>query len=491
MDCSAKEGRRTSWQKHPLINPVGFCGERSRLPSAWPFQVRRSVKKPTTRAGTCSTRCAVPRASPHKNWIPWCGSALAEADKLAASDLDKAVARILTAVAAVEEDNVSPKERREAALKQLKNRLNTLQTAVVDTDNKAEERARKAKAAARQAADHDRFAQEVDDIRARLAGIGKMQEGGNYSGAAKEATDLSKQYPGTSVGRAADQSAEAADKAAALRRGQEEKNQGLFNGFQDVSKSLTLPKGDIDYPNDWAEKTKRRASTNQLTSKERAIMKALGDNISVTFKNTRLEAALELLRVKTGQPILLDPEALKEVDATYDSPVTLDAKAVTLRTALKKILSEVGLTYIIKDETIYVTSLARARDTMIVKRYYIGDLLASMGGSSLPSNAGLPIPTGPQIKAFVTPQGLTGLAYGQPGVVFPQQGVTQIEMLQNQAQTIVNANMIVDMIKNSVDPHSWTTSGGAGTITFHAGSMSIIIKQTAEMHALLGSGLTK
>ena len=417
-------------------------------------------------------------------------SALAEADKLAVSDPDKAVARILSALSAVEEDNVSPKERRELALKQLKNRLNTLQAAVADTGSKAEERDRKAKAAARQAADHDRFAKDVDDIRARLAGITKLQEGGNYSGAAKEATDFAKQYPGTSVGRAADQSAEAADKAAMLRKGQDEKNQGLFNGFHDVSKSLTLPKGDIDFPSDWAEKTKRRASTSQLTSKERAIMKALGDNVSVSFKSTRLEAALEQLRVKSGQPILLDPEALKEVDATYDSPVTLDAKAVTLRTALKKILSEVGLTYIIKEETIYVTSLARARDTMIVKRYYIGDLLASMGGTSLPSNAGLPIPTGPQVKAFITPQGLTGLAYGG-AVPLPQQGVGPVDMLQNQAQTITNANMIVDMIKNSVDPNSWTTSGGAGTITFHAGSMSIIIKQTAEMHALLGSGLTK
>ena len=415
-------------------------------------------------------------------------TALAEADKLAVADPDKAVARILTALSAVEEDNVSPKERREAALKQLKNRLNTLQSAVADTGSKAEERDRKAKAVARQAADRDRYAQEVEDIRARLAGISKLQEGGNYSGAAKEATDFAKQYPGTSVGRAADQSAEAADKAAMLRKGQNEKNQGLFNGFHDVSKSLILPKGDVDFPSDWAEKTQRRASTNQLTSKERAIMKALGDNVSVSFKNTRLEAALEQLRVKSGQSILLDPEALKEVDATYDSPVTLDAKAVSLRTALKKILSEVGLTYIIKDETIYVTSLARARETMVVKRYYIGDLLASMGGTSLPANTGLPIAVGPQVKAFITPQGIPGMVFGQSNAVIPPQTVNQIDMLQNQAQTIENAKIIVDMIKNSVDPNSWTTSGGAGTISFHAGSMSIIIKQTAEMHALLGSG---
>jgi hypothetical protein len=417
-------------------------------------------------------------------------AAFAEADKLAVADPDKAVARLLEAISMIEEDKVSPKERREAALKQLKNRINTLQAGVADKSNRTEEQERKAKAAARQLADHDRFAQDVNDIRARLAGIGKMQEGGDFAGAAKEAADFAKQYPGTSTGRAIDSSAESADKAAAMRKGQIEKNQGLFNGFQDASKSLVLPRGDIDYPNDWAEKTKRRASTNQLTMKERAIMKALGDTVTVSFKNTRLEVALETLRAKSGQSILLDPEALKEVDSSYDSPVTLDARSVSLRTALHKVLAEVGLTYVIKDETILVTSMARARETMVIKRYYIGDLLANMSTSTLPSNAGLPIQPGPQVKAFVTPAGVPGLVYGG-NIPFPQQAPTQTDMLQNQAQTAENARLIVEMIKNSVDPNSWTTSGGAGTISFHSGSMSIIIKQTAEMHALLGSGLAK
>ena len=71
----------------------------------------------------------------------------------------------------------------------------------------------------------------------------------------------------------------------------------------------------------------------------------------------------------------------------------------------------------------------------------------------------------------------------------PWQTPVPTEMLQNQAQTQENAKMIVDMIKNSVDPHSWITGGGSGTITFHPGSLSVVIKQTAEMHALLGAGL--
>jgi hypothetical protein len=417
-------------------------------------------------------------------------TALVEADKLAASDPDKAVARLLTAMAVVEDDKVSPKERRESALKVLKDRLNSIQAKVATTGSRPEDREQKEKAAARQRAEQEKFAQDANDIRARLAGIGKMQETGNFAGAAKEASDLSKQYPTLPAARASDLTADSAEKSVAVNKARTEKNQGLFNGFNDVSKSLILPGGDIEYPKDWAEKTRRRADTNQLTTKERAIMRALSSNVSISFKNTRLEAALEQLRTQTGQTILLDPEALKEVDATYDSPVSMDARGVTFRTTLKRILAGVGLTYIIKDEAILVTSLARARETMIVKRYYIGDLLASMGTSTLASNTGLPIQTVPPVKPFVTPAGVPGLIYGG-AVPLPQPGVSPSDMLQNQAQTAENAKLIVDMIKNSVDPNSWTTSGGAGTISFHGPSMSIVIKQTAEMHALLGSSFAK
>jgi hypothetical protein len=415
-------------------------------------------------------------------------TALADAEKLAAADPDKAVARLLAALTTIEADNVSPKDLRDLAVKQLKNRINNLQSGVANTPNRADEQEKKDRAIVRQRAERDQFAQDVADVKARLASIGKMQQDGNFDAAAKEAADLNKKYPAIPATRAADQSAEVADKAVLLNRGIIQKNQGLFAGMNDVSKSAVLPRGDIDYPSDWTEKTKRRASANQLSNKEREIMRGLASSITLNFKNAKFESALDQLRAKTGLPILLDPEALKEVDATYDSPVSLDARSVTLRTALHKVLGQIGLAYIIKDEAIYVTSIVRARDTMVVKRYYIGDLLASMGSTALPSNNGLPIQAGPNVRAFVTPYGVPGLVYGG-NVPFPGQAVTATEMLGNQAQAQENAKLIMEMVKNSVDPHSWTTGGGQGTISFHPGSLSIIIKQTAEMHALLGNGL--
>jgi hypothetical protein len=415
-------------------------------------------------------------------------TAQSEADKLAAAEPDRAIARLRSAIAVIEADNVSPKEQRALALKQLKTRISTIESGIANAGNQADAQAKKEKAVARQRVERDQFAQDVADIKARLAGIGKMQEDGNFDAAVKEAADLNKKHPNIPATRAADLSADTTDKMALLNKGIIQKNQGMFAGLNDVSKSAVLPKGDIDYPKDWVEKTNRRASSNQLSAKEREIMRGLASPITLTLKAAKFEAALDQIRAKSGLPILLDPEALKEADVTYDTPVTIDARSVTLRTAMSRMLGELGLRYIIKNESILVTSAARARETMVVKRYYIGDLLASMNTNTLPSNNPLQMQTGPQIKPFVTPFGFPGFVYGG-NAPWPGQTVTPTDMLANQAATRENANLIMEMVKNSVDPHSWTSGGGHGTISFHPSSMSIVIKQTAEMHALLGNGL--
>ena len=181
-------------------------------------------------------------------------TALVEAEKLAAKDTDKAVARLLTEITNIEADNGTPKEHRELAIKQLRSRINLLQGAAANDANRADEQQKKDKALTRQRVDRDQFAQDVADVKARLAGIGKLQEDGKFEGASREAADLNKHFPEIAASRAVERSAETAEKSATYNKELAKKNEGLFNAFHDVSRSATLPKGRIDYPQDWAEK---------------------------------------------------------------------------------------------------------------------------------------------------------------------------------------------------------------------------------------------
>jgi hypothetical protein len=183
----------------------------------------------------------------------------------------------------------------------------------------------------------------------------------------------------------------------------------------------------------------------QLTEKERALLKALNSVLSVDFTKSAFRDVLDYLTEKTGQPILLDQESLKEAMVEYDDPVTFKAKKLTFRTILKKVLADRGLTYILKDGMIQVVTPQKARETLVARSYPIGDLAASLD------------------------------------MRFPPV-LRRLQMLQSVAQ-------LMDLMQNSIEPASWQANGGPGTIQFYEPSMSLVIRQTAEMHYQLGGAL--
>src|SRR5262249_1808210 len=95
-------------------------------------------------------------------------------------------------------------------------------------------------------------------------------------------------------------------------------------------------------------------------------------------------------------------------------------------------------TYIIKEEAIQVTSPQKAKESMVVRAYPVGDLVAS---------------TEMQFGPFV-----------------------------NQALMLQNVNQLIDLIQSSIDPSSWQINNGPGTIPFNQATMSLVIKHSAEIH---------
>jgi len=270
--------------------------------------------------------------------------------------------------------------------------------------------------------------------------------------------------PRTPDGPAAEASrrtTQTADLVMNARRQELDRRRAVAGVYRDVDRSALPSSGEVEFPRDWKDRTKGRAVGVPLTAKEKAIMKALSDAVTVDFKNSKLEDVIGYFETITGQNFILDKESLKDVEASYDSPVTFSGKGMSLRTALRLILSGLGLTYVVKNEAVLVTSVQRAREMMVARRYYIGDLL---GGSSLLRSTGI-LPNGLFVPPF------------SPAA----------QQLQG-AQMAETAKQIIEMIQTSVDPQSWQANGGPGTIVYYAPSMSLIVKQSAEVHALLGGG---
>jgi hypothetical protein len=235
---------------------------------------------------------------------------------------------------------------------------------------------------------------------------------------------------------------ERGDAVGEARRGREDSKTGYLGVMRSLDKSNVPPNGDIEFPADWREKTLKRSTASKLTDKERAILKALSSPISVEFKSKTFQSVMDFLQEAMGQPIILDKRGMDEVGVTYETPVNLNLRNVATRTVLKRILADYGLTYVIKEEAIQITSIERAKDMLITRSYPIADL-AGIGNVSF-----------------------------APGV--------------NQFQAAQNIKAIIDLIQSSIEPSSWQVNNGPGTIVFEPTTMSLIVKASAEVHYALG-----
>lgn len=353
----------------------------------------------------------------------------------------KAAAVLRQTLALLEQDTSLSPERRDSLKQLLQTRLraidgNAVRTPdptrpVFDANRRAEEQAR---------------AQEQEQIERGLVTVRQLQGQGKFREAEQVARELGQKFPNSPAAAAISRVAPTADRLVDLRSLRTESERRFAAVGNSVERSAMPAVDDVEFPRDWATKVAKRTTGIRMTDKEKAIVDALNSPVTVDFEDSRFEDVLKKLEEATGQTIIVDKQAMNEAQVTYDTPVrNVKLKNVTFRTALRKVLGDMGLTYIVKDQTIQVMTPARARDTMTTRTYYMGDLL------------------------FVA------------GVNLPP-ALSQLQM----AQTVA---MLMDLITRTVDPGSWQVNGGQGSITFYPPTMSLIIRQSAEMHFVLGSGI--
>lgn len=212
---------------------------------------------------------------------------------------------------------------------------------------------------------------------------------------------------------------------------------------REVMRSAIPEGGDIRFSRDWPGLSRRRSVGQKMTAKEAAIMKVLDSTLDADYSKNTFEEVLEHLRKVTKVDIAVDKRALEEVGAGYESTVTVKMKS-SVRTILRRVLADMNLAYVVKDEAIQITSKERASKMTTARTYYLGDLAAVVDTS--------------------VPPFLSRIAAQQ------------------------NINNIVNLITSTVEPDSWKVNNpeASGVIAFDPITMSLVVKQTAEVHYKLG-----
>jgi hypothetical protein len=367
--------------------------------------------------------------------------ALAGAQKAAAADPAKAVDLLKKALAKVDADeSVLTATRRDSLKRDIKERLRVAESDGKRTADLAAERGQKAVQAVDQKAAQDRQAADQEKVARQLNEIAALRADGKTEEANRRAAELAARYPDVPAAQSGGRTTTMADRVQEARRLQSETEQRRLAASLDVDKSNVLPRGDIDYgdPAKWRELTKRRKMV-QLTEAEKALLDALNAPITLDLKNAKFEEVIDYLETKMGQSIMLDQGALEAAGVKYESPVNVRARKLATRTVLRSVLSGLGLTYVIKDQAIQVTTPEKAKQMLTMRTYYIGDLLG-------------------------------------PGM-----------------DPLTAAATVDTLIRSiyAVDPDSWLINdrGGLGTIAYSPTTGALVIKQSAEVHWALGNSL--
>jgi hypothetical protein len=237
----------------------------------------------------------------------------------------------------------------------------------------------------------------------------------------------------------ADRRARALADARDYRNKSADRNTRVMRGVDDSA----VPDGrNISFPKDWAERMKKRSTGIKMTAKEKEILRGLNSTMDVEFSNAQFSEVIDYLRKKLNIDISVDQRALKEVGVNYDATINLKMRS-SVRGILKRVLADLNLAYVVKDEAIQITSLARAKEMTTTRTYYLGDLAAVL---DLRLNS---------VTSYLL-------------------------MLQR-------ANQIVELITKSIEPASWRVNNpdAVGSIVFDPGTLTLIVKQTAEVHFML------
>jgi hypothetical protein len=162
--------------------------------------------------------------------------------------------------------------------------------------------------------------------------------------------------------------------------------------------------------------------------------------VTVSFTDAPLGQILDDLRSWQSINIYIDMPALEEEGILLDRPTTIKVEQASLQTVLGVIVRNAGLTYIVKDNVVLVTTEKHAAGKLMTGTYPVGDLVSDV-----------------QVRALI--------AMGKE--------TTWLGTRSNEAA-------LIEFITSTITPNSWAEKGGPGMAEYCATTKSLVVMQTPD-----------
>lgn len=367
--------------------------------------------------------------------------ALTESLRLSKFSLTRAAEYLKPILESIESDELLPAEKRDSLARGIRSQIKVYEKNIGVSASKNLDAVQSQAQANERIADIDRTSRENEKLSRNIDSIKNLRKDGQTAEANRSFDELAKKYPNNLEVQALGRLSKFQDNIGAESKLRATRSDMMLALQRDILKASIPVSGDISFPDDWVEKSKRRTSGAKVSEEDRKIMNTMSSPLTFSLKNEPFQSFLDIMEKQFGSPLVIDQQALQLMNITTETPITVNSRGWSTRTILRKVLSDLGLSYVIKEKTIHITSPDRAKETMTTRAYPIGDIIGNMN-MNMPGN-------------------------------------------YNQAVFIQNVQNIMNSIM-ALDPKSWQPEG-AGSIVFEPSTMSLIIRQTAEFHFLVGS----
>lgn len=112
----------------------------------------------------------------------------------------------------------------------------------------------------------------------------------------------------------------------------------------------------------------------KISKAEEKILAALASPTQIEAVEMPLHDVCNFLQDLHAIEIQLDNRALEDAGVASDSPITRHVSGTSLRSALRLLLSDHNLTYVVRDDVLLITSQDEAESMLITRTYPVADL---------------------------------------------------------------------------------------------------------------------
>jgi hypothetical protein len=228
---------------------------------------------------------------------------------------------------------------------------------------------------------------------------------------------------------------------------------------------------------------KAESAKSKVVGRNAEISDVLNRRMDLKYEEVPLRDVFAQLTEQTGVTFYVSAKKLDEAGVTPDAPLSSNFRNIRLSTGLELILSNLELTYTIRDDVILITTPEDAESRLETRVYDCRDLLAMPA----PVGADKLLPfrparvTGGMGGGFFAVEDQPPAAGGFGGGGLGGGGLGGVEEYDGpRTEHDLRAENLMRIITTNIRPDAWDTVGGVGSVSEYNGLL--VVTHTVQIH---------